>query len=84
MKKKSRLDSEGYACYHWVQHLLSSCFLSKNIKVHRTIILHVVLYECETWSLTTWEEHRLKVFESMVLRGLEEVAVRGFMIYTPQ
>jgi hypothetical protein len=32
------------------------------------IILPVVLYGCETWSLTLWEEHRLKVFENRVLR----------------
>jgi hypothetical protein len=30
----------------------------------------MVLYECETWSLTVVEEHRLRVFESKVLRGI--------------
>jgi hypothetical protein len=30
----------------------------------------VVLYGCETWSLTSREEHRLKVFENRVLRGI--------------
>jgi hypothetical protein len=34
------------------------------------IILPVVLYECETWSLTLKEEHRLKVFENRVLRKM--------------
>jgi hypothetical protein len=59
---KSRLKS-GNACYHSVQNLLSSSLLSKNIKIkiYRTIILHVVLYGCETWSLTLREEHRLSV-----------------------
>jgi hypothetical protein len=49
---KSRLNS-GNACYHLVQSLLSSCLLSRNVKVkiYRTIILPVVLYGCETWSL---------------------------------
>jgi hypothetical protein len=44
--------------------------LSKNIKVRRhfTLILSVVLYGYETWSLTMKEEHRLRVFESRVLR----------------
>ena len=44
----------GNACYHSVQNLLSSSLLSKNlkIKIYRTIILLVVLYGCETWSLT--------------------------------
>jgi hypothetical protein len=41
-------------CYRSVQNLLSSHLLSKNVKVriYKTIILPVVLYGCETWSLT--------------------------------
>jgi hypothetical protein len=44
--------------------------LSKNLKIriYKTIILPVVLYGCETWSLTLREEHRLRVFENRVLR----------------
>ena len=44
--------------------------LSKNlkIKIYRTIILPVVLYGCETWSLTLREKGRLRVFENRVLR----------------
>ena len=41
-----------------------------NIKIHRTIILPVVLYGCETWSLTLREERRLRVFENRVLRRI--------------
>jgi hypothetical protein len=48
---KRRLNS-GNACYH---------------SVYKTIILPVVLYGCETWSLTLREEHRLRVFENRVL-----------------
>jgi hypothetical protein len=46
--------------------------LSKNIKtrVHKTIILPVVLYECETWSLILREEHRLRVFGNRVQRRI--------------
>ena len=46
--------------------------LSKNlnIKIYRTIILPVVLYGCETWSLTLKEERRLSVFENRVLRRI--------------
>jgi hypothetical protein len=46
--------------------------LSKNtkIKIYRNIILPVVLYGCETWSLTLREEHRLRVFENRVLRRI--------------
>jgi hypothetical protein len=36
--------------------------------IYKTIILPVVLYGCETWSLTSREEHRLRVFENRVLR----------------
>jgi hypothetical protein len=39
------------------------------IKIHRTIIFTVVLYGCETWSLTLREECRLRIFENRVLRG---------------
>jgi hypothetical protein len=46
--------------------------LSENIKIriYKTIILPVVLYGCETWSLTLKEEHRLRVFENRVLRRI--------------
>jgi hypothetical protein len=52
--------------------LLSSRLLSRNIKVkiYKNIILPVVLYGCETWSLTLRVEHRLWVFENRVLRGI--------------
>ena len=57
-------------CYYSVQNLLSSSLLSKKlkIKIYITIILPVVLYGCETWSLTLREKRRLKVFENRVLR----------------
>jgi hypothetical protein len=46
--------------------------MSKNlkIKIYKTVILPVVLYGCETWSLTLGEEHRLRVFENRVLRRI--------------
>jgi len=66
---KSRLKL-GNACYHSVQNLLSSRLLSRNlkIKIYRTIILPVVLYGCETWSLSLREERGLRVFEN---KGVE-------------
>jgi hypothetical protein len=78
---KSRLNS-GNACYRSVQSLLSSRLLSRNVKVkiHTTTILPVVLYGCETWSLTLREDHRLRVFENSVLRrifGPQRDEVRG-------
>jgi hypothetical protein len=64
----SSLNS-GNACYYSVQNLLSSPLISKNLKteIYKTVILPVVLYECETWSLALGEEHRLRVFENRVL-----------------
>ena len=55
-----------------MQSLLSSSLLSKNlkIKIYRTIILPVVLYGSETWSLTLREKRRLRVFENRVLRRI--------------
>jgi hypothetical protein len=51
---------------------LSSRLISKNlkIKIYETVILPVVLYGCENWSLNLGEEHRLRVFESRVLRKI--------------
>ena len=71
VEMKSRLKS-GNACYYSVQNRLSSCLLPKNlkIKIRRNIILPVVLYGCETWSLTLREERRLRVFENRVLRRI--------------
>jgi hypothetical protein len=68
---KSRLSFEN-ACYYLVQSLLSSCLLSRNLKVkiYKTIILPVILYGCETWSLTLKEEHSLRVFGNRVLKRI--------------
>jgi hypothetical protein len=66
---KRRLNS-GYACYHSVKNILSFSSAVKNVKIrmYKTILLPVVLYGCEVWSPTLNEEHRLRVFESRVLR----------------
>jgi hypothetical protein len=47
---------------------LSFLFKKTKIKTHKTIILPVVLYGCETWSFTLRDEHRLRVFENRVPR----------------
>jgi hypothetical protein len=67
---KSRFNSRNG--YHSVQNLLSTCLISKKLKskICKTVILPVVLYGCETWSLTLREEHRLRVFENSVLRRI--------------
>ena len=66
---KGRLESRN-AFYHSGQDPLSSSLLSKNvkIKIYRTIILVVVLYGRETWSLSLREVHRLRLFANRVLR----------------
>jgi hypothetical protein len=53
---------------------LSSRLLYRNVKVkiYKTIILPVVLYGCETWSLTLSEKHRLRMFENRVLKRIFE------------
>jgi hypothetical protein len=67
---KCRLKSGNAGCHS--VHNLSSCLLSKNlkIKINRTIILLLVFYGCETWSLTLREECRLQVFVNRVLRRI--------------
>ena len=76
---------------------MSSNLLSKKlkIKIYRTIILPVVLYGCETWSLTLRKERRLRVFENRVLRRVygskrdevigngENYTMRSLVICTP-
>jgi hypothetical protein len=67
---KSRFKS-GNVCYHLVQNFLSSSLLSKNIQteIYTTIILPVVWYGYETWSLTL-KESGSRVFENRMLRRI--------------
>jgi len=64
---KSRLET-GIVCYHSVQNLLSSTFLSRNIenKTEGTVILLIILHG----SVTLREEHRVRVFVNRVLRRI--------------
>ena len=87
---KSRLKG-GIAYYYSVQNLLSSSLLSKKlkIKIYRTVILPVVLYGCETWSLTLKEKRRLRVFENRVLRRVfgpkrDEVTEEGRKLHNEE
>ena len=70
----------GNACYYSLEKILSSHLLSKKLKVktYKTIILPVVLYGCETWSLTLREEQTLRVFEkSTKLFGVNKDEITG-------
>jgi hypothetical protein len=58
--KKRKTKEPGTLC----------CQKNVKIKIYRTIILPVVLYGCESWSLTLREESRLRVFENRVLRRI--------------
>jgi hypothetical protein len=49
---------------------MNKCTLYVNVRIYKTIIFPVVLYGCETWSLTLREEHKLSVFENRVLRRI--------------
>jgi hypothetical protein len=78
---KSRLNF-GNTCHHSVQNLMSSRLVSKNVEIilYKTIILPVVLYGCQTWSLALREEHRLRMFQNAMLRrifGLKRDKVIG-------
>jgi hypothetical protein len=68
---RSRLKS-GNGYYHLEQSLLSFSLLSKNLRItiYRTIVLPLVLYGFQTWSLTWREERRQMVFENRVLRRI--------------
>jgi len=68
-KIKGRLKSSN-ASYNSVQKLSPSHLLFKNIKIniHRTIILPIVLYGCETWSLTLMQECSLRVYKNGLQR----------------
>jgi hypothetical protein len=50
--------------------VLSPAEKNMKVRIYKTIILPVVLYICETWSLTLREEHKLRVFENRVLRSI--------------
>jgi len=45
-----------------------SCLKNVNIKIYKSIILHLALYECETLSLNAREEKRLGLCNNKVLR----------------
>jgi hypothetical protein len=51
------------------------------VGIYKTVILSVVLYGCETWSLTVWEEHKLRVFENRVLRSIFEPKRDGDILF---
>jgi hypothetical protein len=81
-KEIKGISNSTSACYHSVQNLLSAHLLSKSIKIriYKIIILLVVLYGCETWSLTLRQKHGLREFENRVLRkifGPERDEVKG-------
>jgi hypothetical protein len=65
---KSRLNSGMLAIIRCRIFCFAVCYPNIKIKISRTIILPVVWYVCETWSLTMRGKHRLRMFENRVLR----------------
>jgi hypothetical protein len=59
----------GNSCYHAVQNL-ASYLLSKNIKIRIYKTITTPVFCMGVWSPTLREEHRLRVFENRVLRGI--------------
>jgi hypothetical protein len=59
-------------CYHSMENVLSSCLLSKNVKIrkYKIIILPVILNGCETSSVSLKEGHRLREYENGLLRRI--------------
>jgi len=76
----------AYVCvskHSWIKFI----YPHKRIKLYRTIIFTVVLYGCETWSLTLREVHKVRVFENRVMRRIfgpkrEEVAGANCIIWS--
>ena len=58
--------------HNWVNILHSevNLIILLKIKIYKTVILPVVLYGCETWSLTLREKCRLRVFQNRILRRI--------------
>jgi hypothetical protein len=59
-----------FVCFDAECFVFQSAIKKLKIKIHRTIILPLVFYGCETWSLTLREERRLRVFENRMLRRI--------------
>jgi hypothetical protein len=49
--------------------VLSPAVKNMKVRIYKTIILPVVLYGCETWSLTVREEHKVRVFDEQGAEG---------------
>jgi hypothetical protein len=50
--------------------VLSPAVKNLKVRIYKTLIFPVVLYGCETWSMTVREKHKLRVFENKVLRRI--------------
>ena len=68
-KNKAIVEMSLYQPLSWLNST-KGCCKNLKIKIYRTIILPVVLYGCEAWSLTLREERKLRGFENMVLRRI--------------
>jgi hypothetical protein len=72
--------TKGSAPFSAEPFVLSPAVKNVKVRIYKTIIVPVVLYRCETWSLTVRDEHKLRVFENRVLKrifGLKRDRVTG-------
>jgi hypothetical protein len=68
---KTRL-SQGNRCFYALKHLFRNTLVSRNTKLrlYKTLIRPIVMYACETWSLTQKQEAYFNCFERRVLRSI--------------
>jgi hypothetical protein len=66
----TELNYRGNIYISYAVQILQDIHIYIYIYIYKTIILTVVLYGCETRSLTLREEHKLRVFENRVLRRI--------------
>jgi hypothetical protein len=55
--------------------MFSPAVYNIKIRIYKTITLPVILYVCETWSLTLREEHRLRVCEKSLQKRLSGLKI---------
>jgi len=55
----------GNECFYSVQKLLTSRLISRKLKlkIYRTVVLPLIIYGCKSWSTTSAEERKLRLFE---------------------
>lgn len=71
-EESKRWLQSGSACYFGLNKLSCFCLLSGKVKIrlHKTIILLIVLYRCKTWLFTHEDENNFSMFGTRALRRI--------------